>query len=94
MRRGEKVDAVSGRLQRCAKEGTGRPLSVRARDVENGRQPILRISQASQQGFDTFKAQPIASGTESGKAVELLLDARMVRACPVSHQAAAFSGAR
>jgi hypothetical protein len=52
MRLGGAVDAQALRLQHGAQIGAGAALAIGARDMEHGRQMVLRIAQRVQQGVD------------------------------------------
>jgi hypothetical protein len=57
MRLGGAVDAQALRLQHGAQIGAGAALAIGARDMEHGRQMVLRIAQRVQQGVDHLQPE-------------------------------------
>ena len=56
MRRGVEPDTVTGRLQHGGRHRGGRPLTVRAADVERGI-PVVRPAQPGQHRLDRLEAE-------------------------------------
>jgi len=65
------------RLDRGSKEGAGRALAVGAGDVEDRRQPLLRIAEAGEKGGNPLEAENVGARGQGREPVELMLDGGM-----------------
>src|SRR5207248_5063764 len=57
MRRGVGVDAIAGGFETGAQCREGRSLAVGARDMNRGRQPVLRVAERGEQALDAAQGQ-------------------------------------
>ena len=95
VRAGEGVNRMPARLERGAQECARRSLAVRACNVEDCGEPILRAAEPVEKACDAIEPETVSARRQQRQPFQLSLDGRMLRPREVRHQAAFFfSGVR